>query len=402
MPEVVVTGLGCVTALGVGVETFWSAARVGRSGVRETKMPRWLDHRVKMSAQVDLETIAARFTDSQLAVLDPCSQLALVAAEEAVASAGLSRAELAGPRTAAVVGSCIGGMHSLDDGFHLFYANRSSRVPPLTVPRIMASAPSSHISMTYGITGPVFCVSSACSSGTQSIGLGLMLVRSGVVDRALVGGTDAIITPGMTRAWELLRVLTPEACRPFSIGRNGMVLGDGAAVLVIERADAARARGAEPLATLMGYGTSSDARDLLRPDPGGAAAAMSAALADAGLGPEAIGYVNAHGTGTILNDASEAEALRMVLGPHLADIPVTSTKPIHGHALGASGAIELVAAIMAMRDQHLPPTINWTGPDPACDLDVVPNEPRSATIGAAMSNSFAFGGINACLVVGHA
>ena len=402
MPDIVVTGLGCVTALGIGAEALWTAALEGRSGVGPTRLPRWIDHRIRISAQVDLEAVATRFAADRLPILDPCSQLALVAAEEAIAQSGLSRAELAGPRTAAIVGSCIGGMTTLDDGFQRFYSEGSSRISPLTVPRIMASAPASHISMQHGITGPVFAVSSACSSGTQAIGLAMMLLRSGAVDRAVVGGSDAVITPGMTRAWELMRVLTPEACRPFSRGRNGMVLGEGAAILVIERADAAEARGARPLATLMGYGTSSDAKDLLRPDPVGAAAAIQGALTDAGLPPERIDYVNAHGTGTVLNDPSEAEALHIALGSHGETVPVSSTKPLHGHALGASGAIEVLATILALRDQMVPPTLNWVAADPACAVNVVANAARPASIAAAMSNSFAFGGINACVVVGHA
>jgi nodulation protein E len=204
------------------------------------------------------------------------------------------------------------------------------------------------------------------------------------------------------RAWELLRVLTPDVCRPFSTGRNGMVLGEGAGILVLENADAASARGARPLAAFCGYGSSSDAKDLLRPDPAGAAAAMRAALDDAKIGPEAVQYVNAHGTGTIMNDAAEIEAVRLAFGSRAEQVAMSSTKPVHGHALGAAGALELIVSIMAIRDQCAPPTINWMEPDPKCDLDIVPNEARSMTIDVAMSNSFAFGGINASLIVARA
>ena len=261
----------------------------------------------------------------------------------------------------------------------------------------MGSSAVSHISMMYGCTGPTFAVTSACASAGQAIGLGTYFIRSGMVDRAIVGGSESSMTAMNIRVWELLRVLTPDACRPFSVNRNGMVLGEGAAVLVLESEQAARERQATPLAEVAGYGTSSDAFDIVRPDATGATTAMELAIADSGLPPDTIDYVNAHGTGTIANDEIEAEALRRVFGARLP--AVSSTKPIHGHTLGAAGAIELVITIMAVRDKVAPPTINWLGRDPKCDLDPVANMARDLPIRAAMSNSFAFGGINACLIV---
>jgi nodulation protein E len=272
----------------------------------------------------------------------------------------------------------------------------------MTVPRSMPSAAASHVGMRHGAQGPTFAISSACSSGAQAIGVGFDLIRAGVVDRAIVGGSEACITPGSMRAWESMRVLSPDGSRPFSKGRNGMVLGEGAGVVVLEAADIAQARGATILARLLGYGTSSDARDLLRPDPDGSSASMRNALESAGLKPEDIDYVNAHGTGTVLNDAAEAEALRKAFGAHADRLAVSSTKPIHGHALGASGALEIVVTVMALRAQCVPPTANFVEADPNCPLDVVPHEARRMPIRAAMSNSFAFGGINAALVVGTA
>lgn len=401
MPRVSVTGMGCTSALGIGVEPFWAAVKAGHSGVRQTKLPHWHNHQVKISAQVDREKLAARINDTGHADSDPFVQFAILAAAEAVGQAGLTRNDLAGPRTAVIVGTGVGGIGKLDDGCYAFYAEKRNRIDPLTVPRVMANAAASHISMAYGTTGPTFAVSSACSSASQAIGIGLQLIRAGAVDRAIVGGSEACISPACTRAWEFLRVLTPDACRPFSRGRNGMVLGEGAGIIVLENAEAARARGARPLADLLGYGTSSDAGDLLRPDPKGAAAAMRLALADAALKAEDVDYINAHGTGTVLNDATETEAVRQTFGPSADRLCITSTKPVHGHALGAAGGLELIAAIMAVRDGFVPPTINFAERDPACDLDVVPNVGRARAIEMAMSNSFAFGGINAALVVGR-
>ncbi len=401
MRRVVVTGLGCVTGCGEGVEPFWSAVRGGRPAVARVRLSRD-PGRIDRAVQIDREALAARFDPAQLLACDPCTLLALLAAREALAQAGLAAAEVAGPRTAVILGCSIGGIETLDDGFHGFYKEGHSRLSPLAIPRIMANAPACHVSMAHGITGPVLAISTACASAAQAIGLGLMLVRSGAVERALVGGTDALITAGMMRAWASMRVLTPDACRPFSAGRNGMVLGEGAGILVIEAETAAAARGASALAVLAGYGTTSDAGDLLRPGPAGASAAMAAAIADAGLAPADIGYVNAHGTGTIANDSAESDALGRVFGAGLPSLPVSATKPVHGHALGAAGALELIATIMALRDGFAPPTINWLGPSPDCRVDAVPNEGRAIRAEAAMSNSFAFGGINASLVVTRA
>ncbi len=397
MRTALVTGMGCVSGCGIGVAPFWAAVREGRPAVGPVRLDRD-PGRIDRAVQVERDAVLARFGAAQQAACDPCSLFALVAAQEAIAQAGLAPGELAGARTAVIVGCSIGGIGTLDDGFHSFYREGSTRITPLAIPRIMANAPACHIGMTHGIKGPTFAVASACASAAQAIGLGTMLVRSGAVDRAVVGGTDAIVTPGMMRAWASMRVLTPDACRPFSAGRNGMVLGEGAGILVIEAAEVARARRARPLAVLAGYGTTSDAGDLLRPDPAGAAGAMRAALADAGLPPAAIGYVNAHGTGTVANDAAECDALGRVFG-HDAIPPVSSTKPVHGHALGAAGALELIVAISALKDQFAPPTANWTGPSDDCPVDPVPNAGRPIRADAALSNSFAFGGINASLLV---
>jgi nodulation protein E len=286
----------------------------------------------------------------------------------------------------------------LENGLYVTLVEQG-RPDPLTISRLIPSSCPSMLSIRYGSTGPCFAVASACSSATQAIGIGAHLIRSGLADRAIVGGTEDCITNSAMLAWEALRVLTPDACRPFSKGRNGMVLGAGAAVFILEEAGFASARGAGALVEIAGYGTSADAKDPVRPDVAGAAACMRNALADAAAEPEEIDYVNAHGTGTTANDATEAAALGLIFGGRLANLPVSSTKPIHGHALGAGGALELVVTIGAIRENVAPPTINWREADAKCPVDAVPNEARPMKIATALTNSFAFGGINASLVV---
>ncbi len=399
--RIVVTGMGAVSAAGIGAPALWQAARDGRSCVGEAHFVRPYRGRIRIAAQVQDFDPAEHLTKGELPFCDPVTQYLLAAAGEAAAQAGLALAKPMGPRTATIIGTGIGGMHTLENGLHLILVEQG-RPDPLTVPRLIPSAAPSQVSIRFGSTGPCFAVASACASATQAIGIGAHLIRSGLVDRAIVGGTEDCITNGAMLAWEALRVLTPDACRPFSKGRNGMVLGAGAAVFILEEAEFSRARGAEALVEIAGYGTSTDAKDPVRPDAQGAAACMRNALADAGVEGEAIDYVNAHGTGTTANDATEAEALRLVFGDRLSNLPVSSTKPIHGHALGAAGALELVVTIGAVRENVAPPTINWREADVKCPVDAVPNEARPMPIRTALTNSFAFGGINASLVVRRA
>ena len=256
--------------------------------------------------------------------------------------------------------------------------------------------------MTWGAQGPLYCNSTACSSASQSIGLAYQMVKSGIMDRCITGGAECCIVPGAFRAWELLRVLTPTLCRPFSSDRNGMMLGEGAGILVIESLEEAEARGATVLAEIIGYGTCSDAGELLRQDQARAAKSMSLAIGDAGVAPSEIGYINAHGTGTVANDVSETAAMRVVFGEALSGVAVSSTKPIHGHALGAAGALEAIVALGALRDQRAPPNLNFTEPDPKLDFTPVLDAARPIDASYVMSNSFAFGGINATLIFGSA
>jgi nodulation protein E len=394
----VITGMGCVTALGLGVPRLWAGARDGRSGVKPIGFARMEHQMVKSAAHLSNFDAEASLGRPLADTTDRFTQFALIAGDEAMGQARSSATLPTGERCGVIIGSGIGGATTSDEQHYAFYV-RKTRTDPMTIPRVMPNAAASHASMRYGAKGPCFAVSSACSSASQAIGLGLQLIRAGMIDTCLVGGSEALLTPATFRAWESLRVMTSTLCRPFSRNRNGMVLGEGAGILVLEAEETALARGAVPLAVLAGYGTSSDAGDIVRPDPDGAARCMALALEDAGLEPEDIGYVNAHGTGTILNDSCETIALENVFGAALDGIAISSTKPIHGHALGAAGAIELIIAACALRDQIAPPTINWLEPDPGCIADPVPNQARPRSIRAALSNSFAFGGINACLAL---
>lgn len=396
--QVIITGMGAVSAAGVGADKLWAAARDGISQIRELTLPRPYKGRVKIAAQVRDFQPSDYIEPSMRSLCDPFTQYAIAAADEAIEQAGLSRDEPQGARTAVILGTGIGGVTTVDDGLYRLYVE-NTRPDPLTVPRLIASAGPATLGMRYRCHGPTFAIASACSSASQAIGIGMQMIRAGMVDRAIVGGSEAAITTGTMMAWEALRVLTPDKCRPFSKNRNGMSLGDGAAIFVLEASEVARARRATPVAILSGYGTSSDAADPVRPDVEGAASCISQALADAGLPPSAIDYVNAHGTATVANDSNECEALARVFGNQLARIPVSSTKPIHGHGLGAGGALELLVTIRAMNDNIAPPTINFTDPDPKCEVDCVPNVARELPITRAMSNSFAFGGINATLIV---
>lgn len=395
---IAVRGYGCISALGQTVNELREGVLTARNGVGALDFDPLPSSHVSIAAQVKDFDPLAHFTKRELTTLDRFSTLALVAAEEAVQRSDIDPERLKGPRTAVIVGSGIGGQSTVDGAFEAVFEKGSGRLDPILVPKIMVNAAASNIGMTYGCTGPTLALSTACSSATQCIGLGFEMLRSGQVDLAIVGGAEAMVTPYSMRTWEALRVLTPDACRPFSRKRNGMVLGEGAGIFVLERAADVRARGEDVSLELVGYGTTSDAVDLLRPDPKGASRAMEIAIASAGIERKSIGYINAHGTGTLANDASETEAIKTVFGDHAYELSISSTKAMHGHAIGAAGAIELAVTLVALEEQVAPPTINWLERDPACDLDYVPNEPRPMSLSHAMSNSFAFGGINASLI----
>ena len=397
--RVVVTGLGAVTPLGQTVPAYWDALKRGTSGmgpITLTSTPEELTQ--KVVAEIKNFEPLEHFEERQLSTLDRVSQIAVVAAREAIADSAITIDMPLSLRTACIIGSGVGGMMTLDDTYRRVYLEKKKRVFPLSIPRLMINAPASQISMHCGLRGPAYVIASACASATHAIGAAFHMVRSGAVDCAVTGGSEACISFGTMRGWEAMRVMAPEVCRPFSIGREGMMIGEGAAVLLLEPLERAQARGAKILCEIIGFGMSADAADLTAPDVGGMARAMQGALDDAGMAASDIQYVNAHGTGTAANDEAETKALHQVFGNHAKSLAVSSTKSMIGHALGAAGALEMVATVMAVRDGIAPPTIGYLGPDPACDLDYVPNEARAMNIEAALSNSFAFGGLNAVLV----
>jgi nodulation protein E len=397
--RVVVTGLGTVAPVGLSTQTYWEALAAGRSGFGPPTIFAADRLNTKVVAEVKGFVPADHFDVRQIGFLDRVSQFAVVAAREAIAQSGLSFRDGLGEHTAAIVGSGIGGQTTQDDNFKRIYGENATRVHPLIIPRAMPNAPASQISMFFGIKGPTYAVSTACASATHSIGQAFHLVRGGAVTCAVAGGAEAQLTTGTVKAWEAMRILAPDTCRPFSRERKGMVLGEGAAILVLETLDHAAARGAAVLGEIVGFGMSADAGDLTAPAPDGMVRAMTAALADAALAPDAIDYVNAHGTGTTANDATETAALHTAFGAHAGRLAISSTKSMVGHALGAAGALEAVAVVMALRDGVVPPTMNYLGADPACDLDYAPNEARRQPLRTALSNSFAFGGLNAVLAL---
>jgi nodulation protein E len=397
MTPVAITGLGCISALGNGVDSHWQALRAGKSAIAPLSGFEETGLNVATAAQVIDYKPEEHFPQGQLGLLDRHSQFALMAAREATEDAGMDGDQRAG--LAAVIGTGCGGKETDELTYQKLYKEAKHRVHPFTIPRGMPSAASSQISMDLGIRGPSFTVASACASANHAIAQAVLMIRSGMVDAAIAGGTDAPFTYGLLKSWEALRVLSPETCRPFCKDRKGLVLGEGAGMLVLESLAHAQARGAHIHALITGVGMSADAAHITDPSSEGAAHAMRAALKDAGRKPEEIDYINAHGTGTQLNDLSETRAIHTVFGHHAKALPVSSTKSMHGHALGAAGALELVATVKALQEGLVPPTVNFTEPGEGCDLDYVPNEPVHRDLACAMSNSFAFGGLNAVVIV---
>jgi nodulation protein E len=402
MNRVVVTGIGVVSPIGSSRDAFWSALVEARSGIGPIEgIPTDL-FTTRIAAQVRDFDPSRHFDSKRLALLDRFAQFAVVAARAAVADAQLELTEEMALQAAAIVGNATGGQNSVDDGYYKVYWQKSPRLHPLIIPRLMSNAAVSQVSMDLGIKGPTFTIASACSSGTHAIGQAFQMVRTGQVPIALTGGTEACLTVGTIKCWEALRVLSADTCRPFSKTRSGLVLGEGAAMFVLETREHAMARGAPIYAELLGFGMSADADDITAINPDGAARAMRSALTDAKVNPEDVDYVNAHGTGTALNDKGETAALRIAFGASAEHLAVSSSKGVLGHSLGAAGALEFAATALALHHQTMPPTANFEERDPDCDLDYVPNTARNAPIQNAMSSSFAFGGLNAVLVLGRA
>lgn len=410
MHKVVITGLAVLAATGSDPATFWDNLAAGRSGLGRLERVRSPLLSTEVAGEIRDFSGEEHF-GKEIELLDRFAQFGVVCARRALADAGLplrldnGSSPYAPGRVAVLIGTGMGGICTQDQGFRQIYGERANRVHPFLIPRSMYSAASSHIGMATGARGPNFTISTACASSTHALGEAWRRIRDGSCDMALAGGSDAPLTFGVIKAWEAMRVLASagedpsRACRPFSRDRGGLVLAEGAAMFVLESEEAAARRGVRVHAELAGYGATADAGHITQPTLEGPAEAMREALASAGMAPGDVDYINAHGTGTKLNDATEIAAIKAVFGAHATQLAVSSTKSMHGHAMGASGAIELAATLLALRHQTVPPTANYTVPDPDCDLDVTPNAARARRLRAALSNSFAFGGLNAVLAV---
>ena len=399
MKRVVITGAGTINALGRGVPATFEAMREGRCGIGELDFRDVERLAIRIGGQVKGYEPEDTFNRQQLALYDRFTQFALIAAREAIAQSGLEFHGDMADRSGVVLGTSGGGLTTQDENYRSVYEEGKNRVHPFVVPKLMNNAAASHVSMEFNLRGPTFTVATACASSNHAMGLAFQMVRSGACPAMITGGSESMLCFGGVKAWEGLRVMSKDACRPFSANRNGMVQGEGAGVYVFEDYDHAKARGAEILAEVVGFAMTSDAADIVMPSKQGAARAISGALRDGRIDRDEVGYINAHGTGTAANDKTECAAVADAMGPQADRLMISSTKSMHGHCIGGTGAVELLACIMALRDGLIAPTINHEEFDAECALDVVPNEAREANVSVVMSNAFTFGGLNAVLAL---
>jgi len=398
--RVVITGIGGICALGGDSRTIWTSMKEGRDGCRPLSIVT-RDLKIGVGCGIDGYPEEDGIDKRQGLTMSGISRMSVIAAREAMRQAGLEKGGFDPRRSGAVVGVGIFGTDAVDQSYVDVFLEKKKRTHIFTVPRVMPSGPSGHVSIAMGLEGPVFGVTSACASGNHAFISAVDQIRLGRADVMLAGGAELALVYGPLKAWESLRVLARSVCRPFSADRDGLVLGDGAAIAVLESYEHARTRGATILAEIVGVGLSADASDIVNPTVEGPAAAMRNCLEDAGISADQVDYINAHGTATQANDQTETRAIRRVFGTAADSVSVSSTKSMHGHCLGASSAIELIACVQAIREGVIPPTINYTTPDPLCDLDVTPNVAREKKVEFAMSNAFAFGGTNAVIALGR-
>ena len=399
MHRVVITGAGTINPLGGNVPDTLAAMREGRCGIGPLDIMDVERLSIQIGGQVRNYDESTHFNRQQIALYDRFSQFALLAAREAIGQSGLSFSGRLADRSGVVLGTSGGGLTTQDENYRAVYKAGKNRVHPFIVPKLMNNAAASHVSMEWNLRGPSFTVATACASSNHAMGQAFNMVRCGMATAMVTGGSEAMLCFGGIKAWEGLRVMSRDACRPFSATRNGMVQGEGAGVYVFEEYEHARARGAEILCEVVGFAMSSDASDIVMPSKQGAARAISGAMADARISRDKVGYINAHGTGTAANDKTECAAVADVFGAHADALMISSTKSMHGHLIGGTGAVELLACIMALRDGVIAPTIGFEEADPECALDVVPNVARDAKVDVALSNAFAFGGLNAVIAL---
>jgi nodulation protein E len=399
MKRVVITGAGTINPLGHSVPATLEAMREGRCGIGPLEMRDVERLSIRIGGQVKDYDPDTHYNRQQQALYDRFTQFTLLSAREAIGQAGLEFAGQLAAEAGVVLGTSGGGLTTQDENYRAVYEEGKNRVHPFIVPKLMNNAAASHVSMEWNLKGPSFTVATACASSNHAMGLAFQIVRSGASRVMVTGGSESMLCFGGIKAWEGLRVMSKDACRPFSATRNGMVQGEGAAVFVFEEMEHAKARGADILAEVVGFSMTSDAADIVMPSKQGAARAIAGALRDGQINPEAVGYINAHGTGTAANDKTECAAVADVFGHHADRLMISSTKSMHGHLIGGTGAVELLACIMAVRDGVIAPTIGYEEPDPECALDVVPNVAREAKVDVVLSNAFAFGGLNAVLAL---
>lgn len=399
MKRVVITGMGTINALGHTVAETMTSLAEGRCGIGELDFQDVDRLSIRIGGQVHGFEAEGRFNRQQMSLYDRFTQFTLTAAKEAIQQSGLEFHGELSQKSGVVLGTAGGGVSTWDDNYRSVYEAGKNRVHPFVVPKLMNNAAASHVSMEHNLKGPSFTVSTACASSNHAMAQAFQMVRSGMSPVMVTGGSESMLCFGGVKAWEGLRVMSRDACRPFSANRNGMVQGEGAGIFVFEEYEHARARGADIICEVIGFAMSSDAADIVMPSKQGAARAIAGALQDARLNPEDVAYINAHGTGTAANDKTECAAVADVFGPHADNLMMSSTKSMHGHLIGGTGAVELLACIMALRDGIVAPTIGYEEPDPECALDVVPNTAREAKVDVALSNAFAFGGLNAVLAL---
>lgn len=399
MNRVVITGAGTINPLGADVASTLEAMREGRCGIGPLVIPDVDRLAIQIGGQVKNYDETAHFNRQQISLYDRFTQFTLLAARQAVGQSGLTFSGELADQSGVIFGTSGGGLNTQDENYRAVYAEGKNRVHPFIVPKLMNNAAASHVSMEWKLRGPSFTVATACASSNHAMGQAFNMVRCGMAKVMVTGGSEAMLCFGGIKAWEGLRVMSKDACRPFSATRNGMVQGEGAGVFVFEDYDHAKARGAEILCEVIGFAMTSDASDIVMPSKQGAARTIAGAVRDAKLNKDEVGYINAHGTGTAANDKTECAAVADVFGHHADKLMISSTKSMHGHLIGGTGAVELLACIMALRDGIIAPTIGYEEPDPECALDVVPNVAREAKVQVALSNAFAFGGLNAVLAL---
>ncbi|SFR40295.1 nodulation protein E [Yoonia tamlensis] len=399
MRRVVITGAGTINPLGPDVATTFAAMREGRCGIGPLDI-RDVDRlTIQIGAQIKDYDQATHFNRQQLVLYDRFTQFALLAARQAIAQSGLEFSGALADQSGVVLGTSGGGLTTQDENYRAVYEEGKNRVHPFIVPRLMNNAAASHVSIEWNLRGPTFTVATACASSNHAMGQAFNMVRSGMSQVMITGGSEAMLCFGGIKAWEGLRVMSKDGCRPFCATRNGMVQGEGAAVYVFEDYEHAKARGAQILCEVAGFAMSSDASDIVTPSKQGAARAIAGAVKDAKTSVDQIGYINAHGTGTAANDKTECAAVADVFGRHADKVLISSTKSMHGHLIGGTGAVELLACIMALREGVIAPTIGYQEADPQCALDVVANTAREAKVDVTLSNAFAFGGLNAVIAL---